>query len=135
MRMARKRRWNVFEEKRIKEEIELQVYLNGLILADKEAKLAKLREEVKVKGVLSPGGEANPGYEEQEAEQLRSMEQIISSTFDERLQSCNDLFMAVDDRRKVSLRFSRNRTRVKNFSILSRNGNSEKLNFESNVLI
>lgn len=93
MRMARKRRWNVLEEKRIKEEIELQAYLNGLILADKEAQLAKLREEVKAKGVPSPGSGEGKGAEQEE--------QMISATFDERLQSCNDLFMAVDDRRKV----------------------------------
>lgn len=110
MRMARKRRWNVLEEKRIKEEIELQAYLNGLILADKEAQLAKLREEVKVKGLLSASGEPNQNQTEpeQEAEQLRSMEQMVSATFDERLQSCNDLFMAVDERRKVSLVFGDN---------------------------
>ena len=35
LRKAKRRRFNAFEEKRIKEEIELQTYLNNLILADK----------------------------------------------------------------------------------------------------
>lgn len=93
MRMARKKRWNVLEEKRIKEEIELQAYLNGLILADKEQQLANLREDVKNKVI--------PNDSEGEAAEVHSMEQLINTTFDERLQSCNDLFMQVDDRRKV----------------------------------
>ncbi len=94
MRMARKKRWNMLEEKRIKEEIELQAYLNGLILADKEQQLANLREDLKNKVI--------PNDSEGEAEaEVRSMEQLINTTFDERHQSCNDLFMQVDDRRKV----------------------------------
>lgn len=96
MRMARKKRWNVLEEKRIKEEIELQAYLNGLILADKEQQLANLREDVKNKVIPNDSEEG----EAAEAE-VRSMEQLINTTFEERLQSCNDLFMQVDDRRKV----------------------------------
>lgn len=94
MRMARKKRWNVLEEKRIKEEIELQAYLNGLILADKEQQLANLREDLKNKVI------PNDSEGETADAEVRSMEQLINTTFDERLQSCNDLFMQVDDRRK-----------------------------------
>jgi len=36
LRRAKRKRWNAIEEKRIQEEIELQSYLNRLILADKE---------------------------------------------------------------------------------------------------
>ena len=36
LRVAKKRRWNKIEEKRIKQEIELQSYLNRLIKEDKE---------------------------------------------------------------------------------------------------
>jgi len=34
LRLARKKRWNTIEEKRIREEIELQTYLNQLIQED-----------------------------------------------------------------------------------------------------
>jgi len=36
LRAAKKKRWNEFEEKRIQQEIELQTYLNKLILEEKE---------------------------------------------------------------------------------------------------
>lgn len=43
LRMARKKRWNLLEEKRIAQEIELQSYLNNLIKDDMEKRMAKLR--------------------------------------------------------------------------------------------
>jgi len=43
LRMARKKRWNAAEEKRICQEIELQSYLNRLILEDKDKKTQDLR--------------------------------------------------------------------------------------------
>lgn len=43
LRMARKKRWNILEEKRIAQEIELQSYLNRLIKEDMERGLAKLK--------------------------------------------------------------------------------------------
>ena len=39
LRIARKKRWNQQEEKRVQQEVELQAYLNELILADCEKKL------------------------------------------------------------------------------------------------
>ncbi len=36
LRMAKKRRWSAIEEKRIQQEIELQMYLNKLIQEDKD---------------------------------------------------------------------------------------------------
>lgn len=44
LRLAKKKRWNVMEEKRIRQEIELQSYLNQLILEDRDRKLALLNE-------------------------------------------------------------------------------------------
>lgn len=41
--MARKKRWNILEEKRISQEIELQSYLNRLIRDDMERQLDKLK--------------------------------------------------------------------------------------------
>lgn len=49
--MARKKRWNLLEEKRIAQEIELQSYLNRLIKEDMEKRLEKLKlEEGKSEG-------------------------------------------------------------------------------------
>ena len=44
LRIARKKRWNVQEEKRIQQEIELQTYLNRLILDDRDRKIDELRK-------------------------------------------------------------------------------------------
>ncbi|PRD21218.1 UNVERIFIED_CONTAM: STIP1-like and U box-containing protein 1 [Trichonephila clavipes] len=44
LRIAKKKRWTVQEDKRINQEIELQSYLNRLILDDKEKEIAQLRE-------------------------------------------------------------------------------------------
>ena len=43
LRIARKKRWNLQEEKRVQQEIELQSYLNRLILEDKDRKAEDLR--------------------------------------------------------------------------------------------
>jgi len=43
LRLARKKRWNLLEEKRIQQEIELQSYLNRLIKKDLEERLEKLK--------------------------------------------------------------------------------------------
>lgn len=45
LRAARKKRWNVQEEKRIAQEIELQTYINRLIREDTENQIQKLRLE------------------------------------------------------------------------------------------
>ncbi|KAF4518092.1 hypothetical protein B566_EDAN007793 [Ephemera danica] len=45
LRIARKKRWNVQEEKRISQEIELQSYLNRLVRQDLEQQLEKVHEE------------------------------------------------------------------------------------------
>lgn len=44
LRIAKKKRWTVLEEKRISQEIELQSYLNRLILEDKERELNRLQD-------------------------------------------------------------------------------------------
>ena len=36
LRVAKKRKWNTIEEKRIQQEIQLQVYLNNIIMREKE---------------------------------------------------------------------------------------------------
>lgn len=49
LRVARKKRWNIQEEKRIAQEIELQSYLNRLIRDDMERQLEKLKLDENVK--------------------------------------------------------------------------------------
>lgn len=49
LRMARKKRWNILEEKRIAQEIELQSYLNRLIREDMERGLEKLKLDSNLK--------------------------------------------------------------------------------------
>lgn len=43
LRLARKKRWNLLEEKRIQQEIELQSYLNRLIKKDLEDRIDKIK--------------------------------------------------------------------------------------------
>lgn len=43
IRNAKRRRWNYLEDKRIKQEIELQVYLNRLMIEDKQRQILKIK--------------------------------------------------------------------------------------------
>ena len=43
LRIARKKRWNIQEEKRIQQEIELQTYLTRLVVEDRDRKIDELR--------------------------------------------------------------------------------------------
>lgn len=83
LRAARKKRWNVQEEKRIAQEIELQSYLNRLILEDAERQIEKLRQE--------------SGYNEQQFQEKKlEMEQQCENNTSE----LNSIFAKVDDRRR-----------------------------------
>ena len=88
LRVARKKRFNVHEEKRIKEEIDLQTYLNTLIQLDKEQQLSKLKAEL----------QDNSLTDEQTAQELKRM---IVSTTDQRMADLNAMFANLDLRRKV----------------------------------
>lgn len=79
LRMAKKRRWNVLEERRIQQEIELQTYLNNLILEDKERKLSRLKEN----GV-------------KDCQELHLLEEKQMKYLTE----LNSLFAKIDDRRR-----------------------------------
>ncbi|KAJ6220924.1 hypothetical protein RDWZM_006736 [Blomia tropicalis] len=87
MRLARKKRWNVLEEKRIHEEIELQRYLNTLIQADKEKQLDKLHDDIKNNVITDESI-------------VQNLEHVINTTCGERLIAVNDLFAQIDDKRK-----------------------------------
>lgn len=83
LRLARKRRWNLQEEKRILEEIELQSYLTNLILKDRESQLLQ---------------EQNAGS----TEPSREVEKTVETKSDKYLSDLNNMFATLDSRRKVS---------------------------------
>ncbi|KAH8246738.1 hypothetical protein KR038_002767 [Drosophila bunnanda] len=83
LRLARKKRWNVLEEERIHQEIELQSYLNRLIKADMENRLANLK--------------LNESLHE---EQLKDKQQEIEQECDDHVQELNNIFSKVDERRR-----------------------------------
>lgn len=97
LRQARKRCFQLREEQRIAQDIELQSYLNQLIVEDAERSLAALKEQETVKDADSKSeGEASS------IEFTRKKEEI-----EEKRDTCmahlNDLFAKVDERRRVSL--------------------------------
>ncbi|XP_031560170.1 E3 ubiquitin-protein ligase CHIP-like [Actinia tenebrosa] len=81
-RMAKKRRFAVAEEKRILQEVELQKYLNKLVIEDRERSIAAMKE-------------STLDDEEKDAEI-----QNIDHEAEKRLSQISDLFAEVDDRRK-----------------------------------
>uniref|UniRef100_A0A6M2DLD0 E3 ubiquitin-protein ligase CHIP n=1 Tax=Xenopsylla cheopis TaxID=163159 RepID=A0A6M2DLD0_XENCH len=83
IRLARKKRWNVQEEKRIAQEIELQSYLNRLIKEDMENKIQKLKTE-------------NRNNEEY----VSKMSSEIQQTCENYTRELNNLFAKIDDRRR-----------------------------------
>lgn len=84
LRLARKKKWNQIEEKRIREEIELQSYLNRLIQEDKERQIQKLRSET--------------GLPEVEVNRRIS---ALVGTRDKYAAELNTMFSQLDIRRKV----------------------------------
>lgn len=93
LRQARKRRFQVREEQRIAQDIELQTYLSQLILDDAKRNLAALQEQETTKDA-DADAEASP------AEFTRRKEEIEEKR-DTCISRLNDLFAKVDERRKV----------------------------------
>ncbi|KAG1670719.1 STIP1 y and U box-containing protein 1 [Nymphon striatum] len=81
LRIAKKKRWNVQEERRVQEEIELQTYLNTLMLEDKEKKMAE---------IMKKGGVKDVSHEISKTEEM----------YHRHMQDTNMLFSKVDERRK-----------------------------------
>ncbi|KAB0793883.1 hypothetical protein PPYR_13503 [Photinus pyralis] len=82
LRLARKKRFSVLEEKRIAQEIELQAYLNKLIKEDKERQLSKLIADEINRDIIDEKG--------------REIEDKCEAYTNE----LNSLFIKVDDRRR-----------------------------------
>merc|ERR1712122_240921 len=79
LRIARKKRWNIQEEKRIQQEIELQTYLTRLVVEDRDRKIEELR---------NTGEDVDVLVEKVEVETDRHMDELHS------------LFAKVDERRQ-----------------------------------
>ncbi|KAL7636022.1 UNVERIFIED_CONTAM: hypothetical protein RMT77_013840 [Armadillidium vulgare] len=82
IRVARKKRFNVAEEKRISQEIELQSYLNRLLLEDKDRQIDKMRAE-------------NNGDEDLIQDQIIAIEKNC----DQYVTEVNNMFSKLDERR------------------------------------
>lgn len=89
LRLARKKKWNQIEEKRIREEIELQSYLNRLIQEDKERQMLKVRSEAGLTDIDS-----------------NRRIQMIAGRCDKYAAELNTMFSQLDIRRKVNALFS-----------------------------
>lgn len=110
LRQARKRRFQLREEQRLAQDIELQTYLNQLILEDAENKLSILEESKSISELnnADEGSERNPMNETDSSEPLAASQalaiakQNIENKKEVSLARLHDLFAKVDERRRVS---------------------------------
>uniref|UniRef100_A0A8C9NEL1 E3 ubiquitin-protein ligase CHIP n=5 Tax=Passeriformes TaxID=9126 RepID=A0A8C9NEL1_SERCA len=86
LRIAKKKRWNSIEEKRINQENELHSHLTKLIVAEKERELAECRKT----------------QQEENTDESRSRVQLasIEAKHDKYLADMDELFSQVDEKRK-----------------------------------
>lgn len=89
LRSAKKKRFNQLEEKRIKQEIELQSYLVNLIEQDKQRKFKQIEDEAIVNNLSE--------------DELVNLHKEANKKCDNYLNELNDMFSQLDIRRKVSL--------------------------------
>ncbi|KAK9296932.1 hypothetical protein QLX08_009192 [Tetragonisca angustula] len=94
LRQARKRCFQLREEQRIAQDIELQSYLNQLIVEDAERRLAALKEQETVKDA-----DGKSEAETSSIEFTRKKEEIEEKR-DMCMAHLNDLFAKVDERRR-----------------------------------
>ncbi|XP_039969900.1 E3 ubiquitin-protein ligase CHIP isoform X1 [Bactrocera neohumeralis] len=83
LRLARKKRWSLLEEKRICQEIELQTYINRLIKEDMDRNLARLKIDESI-----------------HEHELREKQQEFEQQCDDHIKELNNIFAKVDDRRR-----------------------------------
>lgn len=110
IRNAKRRRWNYLEDKRIKQEVELQVYLNRLMLEDKQKQIQKIRSNNtnKISSDLDSIASAEPNQasakneneitnaDQNEKQLIDNIEQDFQQRFDELAR----LFTENDSRRQ-----------------------------------
>ena len=82
LRLARKKKWNLQEERRIQQEVELQGHINRLILEDRDRKMEELRKD-------------SESYDEVVDDISK-----IEAEADKAVADVNGLFSKVDDRRQ-----------------------------------
>ena len=99
LRQARKKRFQIKEEQRISQEIELQTYLNRLIAQDTEKSLAELKEKECQGDIEKKERDDEDSITETKYAALR---QEIEEKRDTSLTRLNDLFSKVDENRRVS---------------------------------
>lgn len=97
LRQARKRRFQLREEQRVAQDIELQTYLNQLIVEDADKKLAALKEQETNRNI-----DGNSDIETANRESILQREEIEDKR-DTCMSRLNDLFVKVDDRRMVCI--------------------------------
>lgn len=98
LRQAKKKRFQIKEEQRINQEIELQTYLNRLIIMDAEKSLAELKEKESQKDTDKNEQSNENSLTESKLAELR---QEIEEKRDTSIERLNDLFAKVDDDRRV----------------------------------
>lgn len=81
LRLARRKKWNGQEEKRIQQEIELQTYINRLILEDRDRRMEKLKSE------------------QEDYDQVSGEIASLEKEADKHIADVNNIFAKVDDRR------------------------------------
>ncbi len=96
IRNVKKRRWNFLEENRIKQEIELQSYLNRLMLEDKERQVKKVKGGGAVAATATPVVVIAENLNEKECEQINAIEADYQQKCDE----LTRLFNENDSRRR-----------------------------------
>lgn len=109
LRQARKRRFQLKEEQRLAQDIELQTYLNQLILEDAERHMAALDEQIISAGEKKSREDSNDmnkstaGDSESSAtaQAISIKRQDIESKKESAITRLNDLFAKVDERRRV----------------------------------
>ncbi|XP_053958475.1 E3 ubiquitin-protein ligase CHIP [Anastrepha ludens] len=83
LRLARKKRWSLLEEKRICQEIELQTYVNRLLKEDMDRHLGRLKLDENIN-----------------EHELKEKQQEIEQQCDDHIKELNNIFAKVDDRRR-----------------------------------
>lgn len=107
IRNAKRRRWNFLEEKRIKQEIELQTYLNRLMLEDKEKQINQIKSHskisenidaivVKKEDTLLKKSESLDNLNDKQIEQISNIE----SDYQQKCDDLTRLFNENDSRRR-----------------------------------
>lgn len=94
LRQARKRRFQLREEQRIIQDIELQSYLNQLIVEDAERSLAAMKEQETIKDT------SDKTEEETTSKDFARQKEDIEEKRDTCIARLNDLFAKVDERRR-----------------------------------